>query len=274
MAMHHNYWACSAFADWLRGTVKRGAKTSKQWDQWHKEAKEKHPIRYWIVEEGLDRLQDLITWPERRLYDVKYYVLNRWVTRTHALTSNLKKGQWYEFETRLMHSMFDELVNYVEIEEAWSNISWDKEAREKYNAPWHALGWFRWRTWRCPEAGIDKLEWASKLTNEDWLEEDSKHLAEPTGQAIAAKEILELYHWWKNIRPNRLDPYEASGWSELCNRDRKEGRKLLDLEDRSETERLEKTAALDRCRQLEEQYDQEDTDMMIRLVRIRRNLWT
>jgi hypothetical protein len=274
MAQHTHYWSCSKFADWLRGTPKGGAKSGKDWDTWHKEATAKHPVRYWLAEEGLHYIQDFVTWPVRKIYDVKYYINNRWVSRTHTLTSNLKRGQWHEFDTRLLHCMFDELVNYVEVEEAWSNVAWDEEARKKYNAPFYAWGWFRWRTWRSPEAGLAKLQWASSLTNEEWLDEDEKHLAEPTHQALTAREVMFLYDWWKNIRPHRPDPHDASGWTELCEKRREEGRGLLDLESRSDEEEAATRKALDVCRQIEEQYENEDTDMMIRLIRIRRGMWT
>jgi len=275
MAQRSNYWSCSKFADWLRGKPKLSAGTSKEWKNWRKEAESAHPIRYWIAEEALDSIQNFIYWPVDQIYSLKYYINNRWVTRTHTLTSSsLKRGQWHEFDTRLLHCMFDELVNYVEVEEAWSHIVWDKEAREKYKPPFYAWGWFRWRTWRSAEAGIAKLQWASSLTNEEWLEEDKKHLAEPTHQALTAQELLKLYDWWKNIRPARADPHEASGWSAICDRERKEGRDLLDFEDRNEEEAQEKKKAIDLSHQIEEQYFAEDTEMMIRLIKIRRGMWT
>lgn len=274
MASHSKYWSCSSLADWIRGTSKGRAKTSKEWREWEKAARKKHPIRYWIAEEALTFFQDFVTWPVRKLYDVKYYINNRWVTKTHALTAtSLKKGNWHEYETRLLHSMFDELVNYVEIEEAWSHVAWDKEARKKYNAPFYSCGWFRWRTWRSPEAGVAKLEWASTLTNEDWLDESEKHLAEPTSQALDAREILELYNWWKTVRPQRPDPHDASGWSELCERRRESGEDLLYFEDRNEQDREETRRALDLAHQIEEKYNAEDEEMMIRLIRIRRSVW-
>lgn len=274
MAHHSNYWSCSKFADWIRGTAKLKAATGKQWNDWHKQAKEAHPIRYWIAEEGLDWIQDAVTWPTRKLYDVKYYINNRWVTKTHSLTSTLQRGKWHEFDTRLLHCMFDELVNYVEIEEAWSHIAWSDEARKKYDAPFYAWGVFRWRTWRSPAAGIDKLKWASDLTNEEFLDEDQKHLAEPTSQALAAREILELYDWWKNVRPARVDPHESSGWSALCERQRKSGNIFADFEDRNDEDRVESNRILDLCHKIESDYYKEDEEMMIRLIRIRNKLWT
>lgn len=274
MAHHNHYWSCSKFADWIRGTTKGGAKTGRGWNDWHKEASAKYPIRYWIAEEALDWMQDFVTWPIRKIYDVKYYINNRWVTKTHVLSSNLKKGKWHEFDTRLMHGMFDSMVDYIEIEEAWSKIVWSDEARKKYKAPFWASGWFRWRTWRCPEAGLDKLQWAASLTNEEWLDEEQKHLAESTPQALTARELLFLYDWWKNIRPNRPDPHEASGWSDLCEKRRESGRGLLDFEDRSEEERDTSRKVLDACHQIEESYENEDTEMMIRLIKVRRGMWT
>lgn len=274
MGWHSNYWSCSAFADWIRGTKKLKVGTGAEWTAWQKASKESSPMRHWIAEEGLDLLQDFVTWPVRKIYDVKYYINNRWVTKTHTLTSTLKKGQWHEFETRLLHCMFDELVNYVEVEEAWNHIVWDDEARKKYNVPFWAYGWFRWRTWRCPDAGIAKLTWASNLTNEEWLDDDQKHLAEPTHQALTAKEALELYHWWKNVRPARPDPHDASGWSAICAARHDEGIGLLDFESRNAEEKQATKTALDLCNQIEADYNKEDEEMMIRLIRIRQGLWT
>ena len=80
MAQRSNYWSCSKFADWLRGTPKPIAGTSEEWDDWNKAAETKHPIRYWLAEEALDRIQKFINWPLDQLYDIKYYINNRWVT--------------------------------------------------------------------------------------------------------------------------------------------------------------------------------------------------
>lgn len=277
MSQRSQYWSCTAFADRIRGIKKGGAKTGRGWHEWKQEGKKLHPIRYWIAEEALDAVQNFIWWPVDKLYDLKYYVNNRWISKTHTLGSNLKRGQWHEFDTRLLHSMFDSMVDYIEIEEAWSNIAWDKAAREKYKAPFYARGWFRWRTWRCPQAGIDKLQWASSLTNEEFLDEDKKHLAKPTHQALTARELLFLYNWWKNIRPQRPDPHDASGWTEYCDIKRKEfndtGVGVMCESNNPETRKLG-CKALKLSHKIEKQYDREDEQMMIRLVRIRRGMWT
>ena len=277
MAQHSNYWSCSRFADWVRGTPKGTAKTSDGWHEWETEAQRYHPIRYWIAEEGLSYLQDFVTWPVRKIYDVKYYVNNRWVSRTHSLTANprdIKPGQWCDVGNRFLPCLFNELVDFVEIETAWSHIAWDSEARAKYSAPFWASGWFRWRTWRCPQAGLDHLDWAMTLTNKDWCQPDDPNYDKPTRQALAAREIKELYTWWTTVYPVRPDPHDASGWSAYC-----EGKRELNdgrLFGGKETSELKKQGdrALKLSQKIEAAYNREDEQMMIRLIKIRDSLWT
>lgn len=276
--MRRTYFTCTKFADWIRGTPKGGAKSGKDWSLWREASKTKHPIRYWLAEEGLDKIQNFIMWPIDKVYAVKYWIVNRYVSKTHALTSNLKKGQYHEFDTRMLHCLFDELVNFVEIEQAWSHIVWNDEAHKLYKAPWYARGWFRTRTWRDPEAGVAYLNWASNLTSkEDYgLQPGDPNYGKPTQQAETATETLVLYYWWKEVRPARPDPYDVSGWSELCDRRRaaKTDDECLWIEDQTDEERAETRTSLDICGQLEAEYDKEDEDMMIRLIKIRRGLWT
>lgn len=277
--MRARYWSNTNFANWIRGVKKPGAQTSKGWNEWEKMAKETNPIRYWIVEEALDKVQSVIYSPVDFAHSIKYYINNRWVSKTHALTANpkdIKPGTWCDVSNRFLPCMFNELVDFVEIESAWIHIAWgDKEDRAKYDAPWYATGWFRWRTWRCPQAGIDHLKWASTLNGNDWLPEGSSDRDKPTGQAIAAKEILELYTWWTTTYRNRPDPYAASGWSDLC-----EQRRITHAEegfmwtDRNVEEKKATKKALDLTQKIEAQYEKEDTRMLIRLVKARHHLWT
>ena len=160
------YWSCSKFANWIRGTNKPVGETTEGWSAWEKSAKVKK-FRYWLAEEGLDHLQNFICWPANRLDDARSYISNRWVVKTHALTSNLKRGSWYDLETRLLYSNFDQLVDFVETELALEFYLWTAEDRSKYKIPWR-YKFFRLGFLRCPEAGVDYLARASTLTfNED-----------------------------------------------------------------------------------------------------------
>jgi hypothetical protein len=283
MAQHSNYWSCSPFADWIRGTNKLSCGTAEEWDDWNTMAQMKHNFRYWVAEEFLGDLQDFVTWPVRKLYDIKYYINNRWVTRTHSLTAHsrdIKPGNWCDVGNRFLPCLFNELVDFVEIESAWSHIAWGNKAdRAKYEAPFWASGWFRWRTWRSPEAGLDHLKWAMSLTMDtDWgIKEDDPNFGKPTGQAYRAKELLELYTWWKEVYPNRPDAMDASGWSAVCEKRRlaNPGKGFMSsLSDRTDEEKEESRAALDRSTEIEKAYDDEDEAMMIRLIKARDSLWT
>ena len=274
--MRSRYWSCTKFADWLRGTNKLDAGTSREWAQWTLEAEKKHPIRYWIAEEGLDHIQNIIMFIPDKIYSVKYALANRFVTRTHTLTSKLKKYKWHELDTRMLNCLFDELVNFVEVELAVANFRFDDEARKKYKVPFWGSGWFRSRTYRNKEAGLDYLNWAINLKmDENWgMSPEDDGYGKPSAQAEAAKEILELYTWWTEVYPNRLDPYDVSGWSKLCERRREEGGGFLSMEDTTPEQKEETTKSLNVIREVEEQYDREDEEMLIRLIKVRKHLWT
>ena len=280
MAQHSHYWSCSRFADWLRGTPKLSAGTSDEWRDWHDQARGYNPIRYWLAEEALDHIQDFVTWPVRKIYDVKYYINNRFVTRTHALTAHardIKPGQWQDVGNRFLPCLFNELVDFVEVELAWWHIAWDDEAKKKYQAPFWARGWFRWRTWRCAQAGLDNLAWQMSIRADEsyGLQEGDKGWNEPTRQAINAREIFDLYTWWTTTYRNRPEPMEASGWSAHCDRLREAtGGSIFSERGVSKELRREGEKALKLCHKIEEQYRREDEQMMIRLIKIRDSLWT
>lgn len=280
--MRSHYWTCSSFADWLRGTTKLKCGTGEEWAEWEDRAKRDFPVRWWLAEEGLDYLQKIVFWIPDKLHAVKYYINNRWVTRTHALTAHprdIARGTWCDVGNRFLPCLFNELVDFVEVELAWWQIAWDNEGREKYKAPFWATGWFRWRTWRCPQAGLDNLKWQSGLVaKEDYgLNPGDKGYGEPTQQAVSAKEILDLYKWWTEVYPNRPDPYDASGWSEYCDRMREEkgdGVRWIGAESSVKETRALGKKALKLSHKIEQAYEKEDTEMLTRLVKIRHALWT
>ena len=277
-----NYWTCSKFADWLRGTTKLKWGTSEEWNEWEARAKADYPVRWWLAEEGLDHIQSALMFIPDKLYAVKYYVNNRWITKTHALTANprdIKPGTWCDVGNRFLPCLFNELQDFVEVELAWWHIAWaDKDEKDKYKAPWYATGWFRWRTWRCPRAGLDNLEWQRNLRwQADEVGDDSASLGKPTPQAIKAQEILDLYKWWTEVYRNRPDPYDASGWTAYCDQMRDEkgdGIRWIGTESSNKETKKMGTKAHKLLRKIEEQYEKEDEEMMIRLIKVRHGLWT
>jgi len=275
--MRSNYWSCSKFADWIRGTAKLSAGTSEQWDEWRTTAQMKHNLRYWIAEEALDAIQNFFCYPGDKLNDIRYYINNRWVSKAHALTADprdIRPGSWCDVGNRFLPCLFKELVDFVEVEQAWHYCMWNDEERKKFNVPWYRSGWLRLRTWRCPEAGLAYLNWAATLTNREFISEGEKE--EPTYQATAAKEIIELYTWWTTVYRNRPDPYEASGWTTYCEESRAANGGSLSWSGHKDNPELraKSDAAHKALREMEEAYEKEEEEMMIRLIKIRQSLWT
>ena len=153
---------------------------------------------------------------------------------------------------------------------------WNEEAREKYQVPWWRKGWLRLRVWRSAECGIENLEWAAGLTwSSNGAQPGDPNFNKPTAQALAAREILDLYHWWTEERPQRVDPYEASGWTAICAARRAEDPdSVLGRDDNSAAERRATAKALKETQKIESAYNREDEQMMIRLIKIRQSLWT
>lgn len=271
--MGTEYWSCSKFADWLRGTPKPMSGTIEEWNAWEKSARKKR-VRYWLAEDGLDYLENFIYWPKNTYNRIRNYFTNRWINKTHALTSHLERGVWHDYDMRLLHAAFDALVDFVEVEQALMNFACASDEDKKSMLP-HFKGN------RSAKVGLDYLEWATSLKNdEEWFSKDDPEFGKPTSQALAAQQTLDLYRWWKEKRPNRPDPFEASGWSDYCDKMEKEAiargedgcMAVLHSKTPEEREISSKISAI--CSKMEQEQEDEDTEMLILLVKIRKNLWT
>lgn len=277
-----NYWTCTKFADWVRGTAKLKSGDADEWDNWHTTAKMKHNFRYWLAEEGLDYVQNFVMYIPDKIYAIKYYINNRWVTRTHALTAHprdIPRGEWRDVGNRFLPCLFNELVDFVEVELAWWHLAWNNEERAKYNMPWWAVGWWRVRSWRCPQAGLDNLEWQRQLTwEQDYPDQElGDKKGKPTPQAENAQEILDLYNWWTQTYRNRPDPMDASGWSAYCDACREElGDGVMSMFKKHDNTALKEQGdnAHKLLQEIEAAYEKEDEEMMIRLIKVRHGLWT
>jgi hypothetical protein len=279
-----SYWTCSKFADWIRGTKKPTSASEAGWVNWRMIARASHPVRFWIADVGLDKVQKFIYYIPTKVHDVECYIDNRFVSKTHALVahkSHLKRGRWRDVDDRILPCLFDTLVDFVETELA-AAIFWHNES---YKVP------FRYKLpfmhWRSREAGIENLNWQMALVYDEnsGVDKTDPKYGTPTQQAIKAAEVLELYLWWKDVYPNRPDPMKVSGFHDYCEEKRKvAASKTTDkrcimwsvLDDSDVSQELQEKGheALKILNQLEEQYEKEDEEMMIRLIKVRHKLWT
>jgi hypothetical protein len=189
----YNYWSCTKFADWVRGSAKPYALGWDEWDDWHHDAKAIHPVRHWIAEKLLNKVQDFLLFPQDVYRSIDCYIDNRFVVKTHYLPTRLQKGEWYDFDTRLMHGMFEGLVDYVELECAGMNRI--GEPKKPRRSAYHGLSYLNW------EMGL-------KYDESMGLNPGDERYGEPTHQAEWAAKVAYLYYWWKEKRPNRKDPFE------------------------------------------------------------------
>ncbi len=252
MYTRHSYWSSSTLANIIRnsfsnvGSNKPISATLEDWKSWKKSYKQHNPKIYWFTEKFLNKLQNIVYWPYDRYRDVKYFIINGFFDKSHMLKTKLKFGGYHEVNNRMLHGLFETLVDFIEIEKAWMGVFNKKEEYKK------CIKW--WKPFRCPEAGLSVLEWEMTLFLND-LDENGEEIPFTSNprQAESAKEQLVLYDWWKNIRPFRIDPYALSGFNKENGYSDKSYQKLEDIT---------------------KSYDEEDEEMLIRLIKIRSHLWT
>jgi hypothetical protein len=270
--MGSRHYSSSKIVEWMREKIFKIDKPFSlgwgQWAKWDADLKKSRPFAFFVTETLPDWLEYIPKYSIDYVDNLRYYIVNR-CDHSHRLDSKLAKGKYYEFEEIMLHSMFDSYIDFIEIETANSHISWgDKELRAKYNLPlWRRIRWLRWgSSFRCPQAAIDHLQW-------------EMNLEEPTHQKQAAFEKMELYTWWKDIRPTREDSWEASGFGQFWkDMDKKYGGKSwLGLGGKSLLTPAEKRT-YDKFQKekddLEQEWEDQDSQMMIRLVKLRKSLWT
>ena len=302
-----SYWSCSDFVGKIRnmfGPKKPNSATAEGWREWRIAFRRQSPFIYWLTETGVNKLQNFIFWPIDKIDSLYYAVNARFRDRYFGMSSDLDKWRYHEIDDRILHCNFQTLVDFVEIESA-HQVTWamdkeeEKERRKKYGIKWYHRN--RWASlfapkWRSKLAGMDHFEWECNLrideshfgyrTGEMPEEEKAgiENFGELTGQAKAAIETRDLYLWWTEVRPNRPDPMEASGYDkyfELA----KAKRKARDGDDYDELDFLlsdgvsidlksMRKEASAKMHDIEQAYEKEDEEMLIKLMKMRRCLWT
>ena len=170
----YNYWSCSKFANFIRGTPKPWALEWDEWEDWRKTAKEKHPWRFWLAEEGLNKLQNFFFFP----YDVwsswKYYYKIRFRDKLHYLKTGFKPGEYYDLDERILYALFNELKIFVEKKRNFE-FEVDSEVLSLYN-------WWRDERPKRPDPfeECSKHEVSENLTKmlEEQYDEDTDKLVQ------------------------------------------------------------------------------------------------
>ncbi len=155
---------------------------------------------------------------------------------------------------------FQILVDFVELElPHFSRVCGMGERLEKIVSRIPVLNWIL-DAYRNPQAGIDHLHWAISLGEES------------PSQAHHAAEQLALYLWWTQERPARRDPFD-----DVVDRPGPIRELLWNVEnDTPEVAQAKDAyfASLRKAGEIEEAYEKEDEEQLIRLMKVRRGLWT
>ena len=226
------------------------------WKKWNAQAKAEKPIVYFICETIPDWIDDITHYIPTPISDIRYYCRNRFNRKTHVLPTGFKPGEYHDLDERILYGVMNGLVDYVEVELAyksrWCNTEESKTAK--------------WKNGRCPELGLAHLAWEMTLDGEE-LDVNERS----DTQAQTAREVKAIYDWWK-ARPNRPDPYDASGWTAIC----EEGRvaSLDFLENGDDDYEARKSEAHKVLHQMERDHEAEDEEMLIRVIKRRKSLWS
>ena len=98
------YWNNGKFSDklrkWFNIEAKPGAATEEEWDAWEERNKKK--IGYWFVEEGLNLAQDIWLFIPDVYENIRTYITNRFIDKTHIIQTGFAPGGWYEYDDRIL----------------------------------------------------------------------------------------------------------------------------------------------------------------------------
>lgn len=239
-----------------------------EWEEWEACMRAERPLAYWLNETVPDFFDDIRRSITKPFNDVRYWIRYRVFDKYHVIPTGLEPG-YHDSDERIMHGMFQLLVDFVEIEKAWMHVVWSDDNCQKFQVPWYSRGFFRIKNWRSREAGLAYLDWECTLGNPLLPEFERCE-----SQAATAYETIELYKWWTEVRPNRPDPHDASGWGEYYRKREESGRSMFDTRNETAEDDQESRRILDLTRKIEEEQHKEDEEMLVRLVKIRRSLWT
>jgi len=229
------------------------------------------PIGQWGVRD--DRLKSSFPWRffiwdtvpiwwshnfTQRKKNVRNWIRFRTWDRYDVLKMEISKD-YHDPDYILLHANFQILKDFVEIELAAMNDATSEDEPETDDIS-SFLGNFgkKFRRYkrkriRNPSSGLKHLDW---------------EIAETSGtQTASAQEKKLLYLWWTQVRPTRADPYEHPLFNEP--QDLSEDQSFAAIFNRPHNKELAEARS-----KLEAFYEEEDEEMLIRLIKVRRSMWT
>jgi len=162
---------------------------------------------------------------------------------------------------RLLYSLMQCVVDYVEVENAMMYLFCFSDAKKELSLK-DKIFYYLPLPFRSAKLGMK------------YLEEEIKTDDVNDFQRIRAEVTLEVYKWWKLIRPYRQDPYTAFDEplvTPIINKVNLD----LPFTEVSYTEEESKllNEHYSKINELETKYDKEDNEMMHKIINIRLSMW-
>lgn len=160
---------------------------------------------------------------------------------------------YWDKDTILLYAVMQLVVDFVEIECSFMELDEPYTFRQWIN---FKLPWFLRsdEVYRNRESGLQHLT---------WLEESYQDMGENSSDA--PKTIREVYLWWKDVRPQRQDPGDDSGFNQYMQECKKSNTKK---DEKHISKLLKKTI------RIEQQHEKKDTEMLNKIIKYRGFMWT
>jgi hypothetical protein len=215
--------------------------TSEDWSAHEENIRANHKA-FHMISTVLWEIDLTLSWIKRKIIDdVIWWVRHRTTDVYHKVDTKLKPG-YYDKDTLMLHANFSLLVDYVETECArMNNISVHSKFTDKSDRKFKPN----------EEDGIEYLKW---------------EISDCEGpQADTAKEVIDLYKWWKYGYLVWEDPYTM--FDDVVFGDEKEEDCIFG---KGSFSRMK----MDKIYEVEAWREAEIETNLIRLMKIRRGLWT
>jgi len=247
------------FEAWLRYNPPFSL-SARGWRLFNAEYKEVAPIRFWLMKHFKKTYVLPIKWKYIKMID---WIRYRTYDRYHIIKTGLPPS-YYDPSVQMLHVNFNILKDFVEVEQAWSSYSLEERKKASW-AEKYIPFYFHFFPFRRPDLGIEYFNWGSTL-DDPALPPHERSVR----QAESSREILALYKWWVEERPARKPipspSYDDQGLGVMGCFDADFDETAKDFE---EYNRWLSTNSAQ-----EDKWDDEDQDMLIRLMKVRQSLWS
>ncbi len=212
----------------------RTSSSAKQIRDWDVYLRENFPIRFKINNFIWKAHLKLITFPIQRLKDAKYWFLYRFHPKHKYNTIVFDEPGYYDPSYAVLHAPFVVFTEFMDrIYAGKSHVMWVPEE-----------GW------------EEQFEGEKERLVNRWIE------------------MEELYNWWNKIRPTRREDWEAENPNPYKNIPEDWGFMPMFNDDfRNTPEVIEWKAHAAASNEMSGKWQQDDEDMLIRLMKIRHHLW-